>query len=423
MFILHPGFLNLEAGPDFKNAVVQLAGGAARTGDIEVDPRPVDWLHHKHEGNPEYERVILHVVWRSTSARPIPPNLPLLELAPVLDAPVAELSGWLQHPSPAPPPWVRGHCEERLHHLETRQLEALLQEAALFRLQTRAERIRARAREAGWTQALWEGVFRALGYKHNSWPMQRLAELRPHWESPGASTPTVIARLLGLGGLLPSDAGARRGAASRYIRELWDCWWRDRDKFQPHSLPARSWRLAGLRPANHPQRRLALAAHWISRDDLPERLQSWCDSSQTDAQLRDSLLHNLNPEPDPYWSHHYTLRSGRLPREIPLLGAARTTDLAANIVLPWLWARARQGQRMKICREIEQRYLAWPAASDNALLKLARQRLLGRRTTRLPPRMAIQQGLLQITRDYCDHSNSLCERCRFPEVARQFGER
>jgi hypothetical protein len=24
--------------------------------------------------------------------------------------------------------------------------------------------------------------------------------------------------------------------------------------------------------------------------------------------------------------------------------------------------------------------------------------------------------LLQITRDFCDHSNAICEQCRFPEL-------
>jgi hypothetical protein len=30
----------------------------------------------------------------------------------------------------------------------------------------------------------------------------------------------------------------------------------------------------------------------------------------------------------------------------------------------------------------------------------------------------MQQGVLQIVRDYCEHSNALCESCRFPELVR-----
>jgi hypothetical protein len=31
---------------------------------------------------------------------------------------------------------------------------------------------------------------------------------------------------------------------------------------------------------------------------------------------------------------------------------------------------------------------------------------------------AAQQGLLQIVRDFCDHSNAICADCRFPELVR-----
>jgi len=31
---------------------------------------------------------------------------------------------------------------------------------------------------------------------------------------------------------------------------------------------------------------------------------------------------------------------------------------------------------------------------------------------------AAQQGLMQIVRDFCDHSNALCANCRFPELVR-----
>jgi len=31
---------------------------------------------------------------------------------------------------------------------------------------------------------------------------------------------------------------------------------------------------------------------------------------------------------------------------------------------------------------------------------------------------AHQQGMIQIVRDFCDHSNAACEHCRFPELVR-----
>jgi hypothetical protein len=71
-------------------------------------------------------------------------------------------------------------------------------------------------------------------------------------------------------------------------------------------------------------------------------------------------------------------------------------------------------------KRLEQRYFAWPPAEDNAVLRLARQRLLGGENRRTLPDAAAQQGLIQMVRDFCDHSNSICENCKLPELVREF---
>jgi hypothetical protein len=197
-------------------------------------------------------------------------------------------------------------------------------------------------------------------------------------------------------------------------------WWRDRDGFAEVTLPRAVWSFSGIRPANHPQRRLALAAHWLASEDLVTRLMRWglADVVHRDATLVDSLLEILQVDNDDFWSWHWTLKSARMKKAQPLLGAARVTDLAVNVILPWLWSRAVSGRNGALRSEIEFRYLDWPPAEDNALLKLARQRLLGGAVRRALPTAAAQQGLLQIVRDYCEHSNAVCDGCAFPDLVR-----
>jgi hypothetical protein len=91
--ILHPGFRNLEGGPDFRNAVVQVGDDPAMTGDVEVDLRSSGWRAHGHDRNPAFRNVLLHVLWESE--RPATDAPPVLLLRPVLDAPLGELSLWL----------------------------------------------------------------------------------------------------------------------------------------------------------------------------------------------------------------------------------------------------------------------------------------------------------------------------------------
>jgi hypothetical protein len=421
VFILHPGFLNREAGPDFRRAVIQFGDDSPQSGDVEVDPRTADWIHHRHGSNPAYARVLLHVVWQAGSRSFSPAHVPLLEIKPALDAPLATLQAGLMYQSTSMiPPHVAGRCAGPLHELDPARVETLLRDAGGFRLRSRASRMEARARECGWTQALWEGLFRALGYKQNTWPMLRLAELRTRLESGGPSRMEILARLLGVSGLLPAELPKTNASTARYVRTLWDGWWRERDRFAALTFPRSVWRLSGIRPANHPQRRLVVAAAWMHQGTLPRRLAAWCDIVPRDSRLLPSLLNVLAPTPDRFWATHATLRSPGADPPLRLLGPDRVTDLAVNIVLPWLWARARQGNREAVCAELERRYLAWPRGADNAILRMARKRLLGDRRIPLPRRAALQQGLLQIVRDYCDQANSLCEGCRFPEVARRF---
>jgi len=432
--VLHPGFPNPEGGPDFRSAMVQFGDAAARTGDVEVDLNVSGWRAHGHDRNPAFRNVLLHVVW-DTGATPgenvtsrtavaaapggctSPPALPLRH---ALDAPLAELSRWLERlPRRAWPEALQGRCAAPLRELSDAARADLLEQAARVRFEARAAHLQARARQAGWEQALWEGLFRALGYKHNAWPMQCLAESRPRWWQPGDPPLTLQARLLGLSGLLPDELPRRdlSAPAAAFLRRVWDLWWRERDALGDCALPRAAWHLRGLRPANQPPRRLALAAHWLARGDLPERLQRWCTTPVADPELITSLQRALEVPRDEFWSWHWTWNSPRLPQPQPLLGEARLTDLAVNVFLPWLWTRAVEGRNAALQAELLRRFLAWPAAQDNALLRLARARLLGGAGLR-PNRAAAQQGLLQVLRDFCEHSNALCEQCRFPELVR-----
>ena len=417
--LLHPGFCSLEGGPDFRGAVVQIGDAPPCTGDVEVDIRPGGWHAHGHDRNPAFQKVILHVVWDAERAVGGPPLLPLRN---ALDAPLAELSLWLEHePRRALPEKLQGKCSAPLRELTDTQLAELLRAAAHVRLQAKAAQFSARARHVGWEQSLWEGLFRALGYKHNVWPMQCLAEQRSRWTR-GADSPIALqARLLGLSGLLPAELSRAQADGDSYLRRIWDCWWRERDEFADVVLPREVWRFHGLRPANHPQRRLALAAHWAG--ELPTRIERWCAAAIPDAALLESLFEIFSVDCDEYWSWHWTFRSARLKRSQPLLGAARGTDLAVNVILPWLWTRAGEGKNAQLQREIERRYDGWPPAEDNAVLRLARQRLLGGARRRGLRNAVAQQGCLQIVRDFCDHSNAVCADCGFPELVRTLAAR
>jgi hypothetical protein len=416
--VLHPGFHNLEGGPDFRQAMVQFGEASPRTGDVEVDVRPGGWRAHGHDRNEAFRNVILHVSW--DDERPIAGAPPLLCLRHCLDSSLADLSLWLGADlGPGFAELARGKCCAPLRNLPERELAELLRQAAHVRLRSKAARFEARARQVGWEQALWEGLFRALGYKHNVWPMQRLGELRSRWFVAGQQPCPVQARLLGLSGLLPAELTDGRAGNDRYLRQIWDLWWREQDAFSDVVLPSKAWRLHGLRPANHPHRRLALAAGWSAGTPLSARLEAWCAAPLNARTMGPALLRALQVEMDEFWGWHWTLRSKRFKTPKPLLGATRVADLAMNVVIPWLWTRALEGRNVQVQQSLEGRYFEWPAAADNSVLRLARERLLGGRSARSFSRAADQQGLIQLVHDFCEHSDSICQNCKLPDLVKE----
>ena len=274
--IFHPGFISVEGGPDFQDAVIQTGDETPRTGDVEIDLRSTGWRAHGHDKNKNFQNVILHVVWDET--RPVSSENapPVLSLKNVLDAPLAELSLSLDNePLRELPENLRGKCCAPLRELDETQLTEILRQAAYVRFENKAAQFRARAKNSGWEQALWENLFRALGYKHNVWPMQNLAETKSHWGRGVDSAFAFQARLLGISGLLPEELTRAQKSSDTYLRRIWDSWWRDRDELDGCRLPRAAWKFHGLRPANHPQRRLALASHWLADEHFISRIEGW----------------------------------------------------------------------------------------------------------------------------------------------------
>lgn len=56
-----PGIWNRGAGPDFREAIIEL-DDEVRIGDIEIHLYREDWWRHGHDSDPSYNEVILHVV-------------------------------------------------------------------------------------------------------------------------------------------------------------------------------------------------------------------------------------------------------------------------------------------------------------------------------------------------------------------------
>ncbi len=150
--VLHPGFCNFEAGPDFQRAVIKIGSDDPISGDVEVDSRASDWRAHGHHTNPAFTRVILHAIWNG----PAKTSLPTVRLQPHCDTPIKELAIWQTSEPPFPAEFA-GQCRAPLAELNSDVQDNLLLQAAIVRLRAKAESLNRISRHHGRDVALWHG--------------------------------------------------------------------------------------------------------------------------------------------------------------------------------------------------------------------------------------------------------------------------
>lgn len=425
--VVSPGWWNLEAGPDFRRAIIAFDNAKPQLGDVEVHLHSADWHQHGHTHDRLYDNVILHVaLWRrgeQPATTATGRALPQFVMADQLDAPLDQLYDSID---PENYPYDLdshvGACEPVLRSVSQETIAALLEDAGLARLRTKARRLTRWIQRAGIEQALYVAVMEALGFKHNKEPMRRLAERLPVARLRELPVAQAQALLLGVAGFLPERTVAGRDeAARRYVKRLWDVWWKARDVFADATLSRDEWRLAGLRPANFPWRRLAavaqlLSEHWELWPKIAAAL-----ASQPEPKRAARLTALFTDLEDPYWSRRFSFTSKPQPEAELLIGAARARDIVVNVLLPAAVAQGKLLKQPALVETAEKLFVGHPSLESNSLVRFTAHRLFGQR---VPPRLlrtaARQQGLLQIFHDFCLSDRSACERCRFPEVARQF---
>ena len=173
-------------------------------------------------------------------------------------------------------------------------------------------------------------------------------------------------------------------------------------------LPAKTWRISGTRPLNHPQRRLAALA--VLAREWP-RLQR--ASGKSSVAAANDFFQTLE---HPFWNFHYTLTSEASPKEMALIGESRVADILANVLFPFWVAHDIEASTSPNTR-LWTEYAKLPAQLSNRRLETAATRLFGNdpRRKQFLRTVAHQQGLLQIYEDFCMQDNSDCAQCPFPE--------
>lgn len=394
--IIQTGWWNHESGPDFRDAVIQDQTGKKFQGDIEIHINASDWKSHRHEQDPNYHQIILHLALQGPEI-PIIINdrpIPTIILASQLPEPLTQLLIQLPEINLQPLPLAKaGSCQTPFPKMENQAVRLFLQEAGWHRLHLKSEKLRRQIQRDGFAQTLWEALAETLGYKQNKIPFRHLAQLYPIAEMKKISLKERDALFFGAAGFLPRIETATWQKDNRhYASKLWHQWWPKES--QHPKIPMHAWKLAQTRPANHPQRRLAALSLIAEKfSDLTTLFKK--QNFKKLIQFFLSLQH-------PFFTFHYTLKSKPSSQPIALLGEPRMNDIFINLVFPWFLAHG--------CKEKE-RISQLAPSSKNLITNLMTQRFF---ISPFKPQTALeQQGLLQIFHTFC--AGNHCQTCHFPQ--------
>jgi len=286
---------------------------------------------------------------------------------------------------------------------------SLLCAAGKYRLEIKAERLANAASQKGEDQVLYEEIMSALGYKHNRLPFRQLAErvrVEVLREDSGLNPAAAYALLAGVAGLLPAVTEVRwDDETCRFVRKLWNFWWKQQAKWAAQIMSAELWSLGNVRPQNHPRRRLMAAAVLFSgKKTLTKTMADL--KTDTAKQWMEQILAILQKPGDNYWRRRLTI--GRKPSatDIALVGRQRAAAIVSNVIIPLQISL----HRPKLPADNLLKYL--PVEENNATIRQSAFNLVGPDHNPSLYRNGLsQQGLIQIFHDFCLGDRSSCAEC------------
>ncbi len=427
--IVSPGRFNKSSGPDFKNAVITI-GGEKVVGDVEIHKMSREWYEHKHHLSPLYNGTILHVcVERAANSPPAKTKkgkeLPELELGLYMRHQIEELHEELES-TQSPVTSRAGHapCRKILVKTDPAEIARLLDLVGDGRMLIKSNRIidRMDAKYPG--QVLYETMFECMGYSRFNAQFGKIGAVanRAEVDRIIKSNPDIPPHLCAqaayfrLSGLIPDGNTGADVQLAAYLSQLENV---KLDGMEP-IFDKKDWPLAGCRPANYPDRRIAAFAHIAAYGssveayrELLDALPAPADSATTKFFLQ-NLLEKFTGISDPFWNNRYAfLRPTRHPKK--MVGKDKAVSLVADGLIPFFLGLCRQVNDTKMEHRLVMVYHSLPIPASNAVIDYMKRNMIGRDNSFAARSVRHQQALLQVYKDFCHRAPAGCINCAFVE--------
>ncbi len=318
------------SGPDFFNATIKL-GKQKWAGNIEIHVKSSDWYLHRHQDDPAYENVILHVVWEHDTPvfRKDNSEIPVLVLKDYTSQEIIDSYRQLMEPKS----WI--FCEPYLLRVDLFTITNWLERLFFERLERKSKAINAILSHNGndWEAALFCLLAKNFGLNSNGELFFKIATAIPFAviRKERHDPMRLEALLFGFAGLLTGES------EDNYRKTLQETWHYLRQKHNLSPEHFGSPEFFKLRPDNFPTVRLSqLAQLYHGRENLFSAL------IQTDEVS--AWMQVLTCGVSSYWETHYVFD-----RESPKKTKRITPDFARlvliNTVVPMRFAYAQAFDR------------------------------------------------------------------------------
>ncbi|MCB7480948.1 DUF2851 family protein [Christiangramia sediminis] len=385
--ILHPGFQNELAGPDFFNAKIQI-GEQLWAGNVEMHLKSSDWYAHQHEKDPAYDNVILHVVWEHDveiyrNDRSI---IPTLILNDKVDDSILETYKSLLEKD-----HFKLNCEKDFGNFSEFQIQHWLERMFFERLEKKSDLILDLLRKTGnnWDAVLFIMLSRSFGSKVNAEAFMNMAlnlDFKLVQKLSGNQF-SLEALFLGQAGIIKNVDQYGLDLEKEYIYL--------KHKFSLENEFLESPQFFRLRPDNFPTIRLAqLASVYSKRKSIFQDIMY----SKDVQSIKDLFKLNISP----YWKCHYNFGKTQLKKD-KKLSSSFLDLIIINCIIP-----------------IKHSYFQFIEEKDEQSLQDLINEIKSEKNTvielfnTLRPNTAVtamhSQGLLQLKTEYCNANKCLqCE--------------
>lgn len=374
--ILKTGILNPNQGPDFLQAHLRI-DGIDFYGHVELHVDGQDWYRHRHQTDPHYNPVILHVVFSSTGKDILLENGHVIPELVIGDRIPPELLARYDRLRLSQ---EKIACESQFSRIPVDKIRHWLDRLAVERMQEKAEGFQRRLEEANqnWEQVLWEEITARMAGPVNEHAFRDLARR--------VSAPLLnrhLAHRHQLEALLLGAAGILHTFASGQISDWKNEWHFLQSKYQISSF-SEPVRFLRMRPASFPTFRLSQLAHLWNR---PEGLIGLLEADGIKRFLSTMI------QSSEYWETH--IRPGESAKASKrTLGKTMKAILTVNVLLPLGWLYQLAHGRENPYEWLEEHLLSLPAESNKHTRVFTE---LGVVNTR-----ALQsQALIQLHKQYC----------------------